>query len=328
MTTPEKIRFQCPRCGKRVSVPAEHAGKKGKCPGCEEVLRIPAVSAPSQPEAVMHGRRAKRAASESEMTRLRDAAFRGEATLVEALLLGDFDVNTPLPNGDRLIVSVVGMGDARLIITRLLVEHGADVNSQIGGGTLLRWISQDTFCDNKATIEYLKSKGAVARSADRKAPESRFEGDSKKGSDGDAGTQGTKQPTKMELGEGIMILRFPQASLTQHRNHVELIREVNNKGAFPALRVYSLVPKSSMTDSSRLIVLTGSMAEAQKVSNVYYTPEAESYVNRKLNGDWAAINADSTSDNVPMPGCRVDIQSFQQRLDQVRQGDYAIEQIV
>jgi hypothetical protein len=137
-----------------------------------------------------------------------------------------------------------------------------------------------------------------------------------------------RQPIKMELGDGIMILRFPQASIAQNRNHIELIREVHAKGVFPQLRVYALVPKPSMSDGSHLIVVTGSVAEAQKVANVYYTPEAESYVNRRLSGNWTAINAESTSDNVPMPGCKVDLNSFQRRLDEVLQGDYTVEQIV
>jgi DNA-directed RNA polymerase subunit RPC12/RpoP len=32
-----KIRFQCANCGKAVSVPSQHAGKKAKCPGCRSV---------------------------------------------------------------------------------------------------------------------------------------------------------------------------------------------------------------------------------------------------------------------------------------------------
>jgi hypothetical protein len=37
----EKIRFPCPKCAKAVSVRAEHAGKRGKCPGCGSVVAIP-----------------------------------------------------------------------------------------------------------------------------------------------------------------------------------------------------------------------------------------------------------------------------------------------
>jgi membrane associated rhomboid family serine protease len=36
------IRFSCP-CGKKIKVPIKFAGKKGKCPKCGEVVRIPAT---------------------------------------------------------------------------------------------------------------------------------------------------------------------------------------------------------------------------------------------------------------------------------------------
>jgi hypothetical protein len=37
------IRFKCPHCGKEISAGDEHAGKKGRCPGCKELFQIPAV---------------------------------------------------------------------------------------------------------------------------------------------------------------------------------------------------------------------------------------------------------------------------------------------
>src|SRR5205823_6600478 len=38
-----KIRFLCPHCGKAVGVSAQHAGKRGRCPGCGTVIRTPAA---------------------------------------------------------------------------------------------------------------------------------------------------------------------------------------------------------------------------------------------------------------------------------------------
>ncbi|MFV0443559.1 MAG: PrsW family glutamic-type intramembrane protease [Planctomycetaceae bacterium] len=35
------ISFQCPHCGKTLRIPDQHAGKKGKCPGCKQLLSIP-----------------------------------------------------------------------------------------------------------------------------------------------------------------------------------------------------------------------------------------------------------------------------------------------
>jgi len=41
----EKIRFPCPRCAKPVSVARHHAGKRGRCPGCDSIVAIPAAPA-------------------------------------------------------------------------------------------------------------------------------------------------------------------------------------------------------------------------------------------------------------------------------------------
>jgi len=43
MAEKQKIHFRCPECDKPVSVASQHAGKRGKCPGCGAVLQIPAV---------------------------------------------------------------------------------------------------------------------------------------------------------------------------------------------------------------------------------------------------------------------------------------------
>ena len=40
----EKIRFKCPGCGKRVSIPVEQAGKTGHCPGCQEEITLPRIA--------------------------------------------------------------------------------------------------------------------------------------------------------------------------------------------------------------------------------------------------------------------------------------------
>ena len=37
----ETIQFQCSRCGKSLSAPADRAGKNGKCPSCGGAIQIP-----------------------------------------------------------------------------------------------------------------------------------------------------------------------------------------------------------------------------------------------------------------------------------------------
>ncbi len=39
------IKVRCAKCGKTLNIPDQFAGKKGKCPGCQEMLTIPAASA-------------------------------------------------------------------------------------------------------------------------------------------------------------------------------------------------------------------------------------------------------------------------------------------
>jgi prepilin-type processing-associated H-X9-DG protein len=41
------IRFNCPQCGMHVEVDDQYAGQSGPCPGCNQVITIPAVAAPT-----------------------------------------------------------------------------------------------------------------------------------------------------------------------------------------------------------------------------------------------------------------------------------------
>ncbi|MBN1360764.1 MAG: hypothetical protein JW993_09240 [Sedimentisphaerales bacterium] len=42
-----KLRFKCPHCGCKLSVPPDRAGRRGKCPRCSETLTVPAAPLPS-----------------------------------------------------------------------------------------------------------------------------------------------------------------------------------------------------------------------------------------------------------------------------------------
>jgi ankyrin repeat protein len=91
---------------------------------------------------------------------LYQAAVRGDLEKVQMLLKLGTDVNKPLENGNRVMLAVVGMGDARLPITKLLVAHGGDINTEISGVSMLRWINDPAFCENEETISFLRSRGA------------------------------------------------------------------------------------------------------------------------------------------------------------------------
>ena len=46
------LKFTCPHCRKGIRVKEEFAGKKGKCPACQQVLTIPGVTrSPAAPSA-------------------------------------------------------------------------------------------------------------------------------------------------------------------------------------------------------------------------------------------------------------------------------------
>jgi predicted nucleic acid-binding Zn-ribbon protein len=66
MSTDKKIRFCCSNCNRVVTVSVEHAGKKGKCPGCHEVVEIPR----SQLEVQIRELQNQIANSHTEATRL------------------------------------------------------------------------------------------------------------------------------------------------------------------------------------------------------------------------------------------------------------------
>lgn len=48
MSDGAKISFQCSLCGKSLSVPSQHAGKFGKCPGCQQKLTVPQLPAEAE----------------------------------------------------------------------------------------------------------------------------------------------------------------------------------------------------------------------------------------------------------------------------------------
>lgn len=41
------VHFRCPACGRMLRVSGDKAGQSGKCPGCGEVVQIPAAEHPA-----------------------------------------------------------------------------------------------------------------------------------------------------------------------------------------------------------------------------------------------------------------------------------------
>ena len=83
------------------------------------------------------------------------AAVAGNLHAVTRCLDMGIDPNWPRRNGTDVLRDIVGMGDARLEITKLLISRGADPN--VGTIPVLRQIQGSAFCDNGKTIAFLRS---------------------------------------------------------------------------------------------------------------------------------------------------------------------------
>jgi hypothetical protein len=83
------------------------------------------------------------------------AAVAGDLRMVARCLDIGIDPNWPRRNGTDVLRDIVGMGDARLEITKLLISRGANLNA--GAIPVLRQIQGPVFCDNERTIAFLRS---------------------------------------------------------------------------------------------------------------------------------------------------------------------------
>ena len=52
----QKLKFPCPHCGRKLRVPADRAGQRGKCPRCKKPLTVPVTPPPSGGIAAEGGR--------------------------------------------------------------------------------------------------------------------------------------------------------------------------------------------------------------------------------------------------------------------------------
>ena len=83
------------------------------------------------------------------------AAVNGDLRVATRCLDLGIDPNWPRRNGTDVLRDIVGMGDARLEITKILISRGADPN--VGTIPVLRQIQGSAFCDNEKTIAFLRA---------------------------------------------------------------------------------------------------------------------------------------------------------------------------
>ncbi|MFA6166580.1 MAG: hypothetical protein WC700_08195 [Gemmatimonadaceae bacterium] len=126
------------------------------------------------------------------------------------------------------------------------------------------------------------------------------------------------------LGAGTNILKFPAGHEAAYINHLRFVEALKAKGAYPALAVYGLKP-ARPGSGPLLIVVTGSIADTQRLPKVFYTPEAEAVVRESFSDDWNAINPASSVANVADPGSSVDLGVFNALVAGIERGEYVAE---
>ena len=126
------------------------------------------------------------------------------------------------------------------------------------------------------------------------------------------------------LGAATTILVFPPGFEVPYDNHLALTRTLKVAGVYPALKAYGLAAPPGGKPTPRLILITGTVQEAQKLSEVFYSREAESFVARQLKGDWNAINPAASVANVADPGGPPDLKSFEAVMAEIRAGRFEV----
>jgi hypothetical protein len=133
-----------------------------------------------------------------------------------------------------------------------------------------------------------------------------------------------KNGRDVALGEATTILVFPPGFEVQYDHHLALTRRLKVAGVYPALKAYGLAAEPAGKPAPRLILITGTAAEAQKLPEAFYAREAELFVTRQLGGDWNAINPAASVANVADPGGPPDLKSFETVMAEIRAGRFVV----
>ena len=133
-----------------------------------------------------------------------------------------------------------------------------------------------------------------------------------------------KNAKDIALGAATTILVFPPGFEVPYDNHLALTRTLKVAGVYPALKVYALAAPPGGKPSPRLILMTGTVQEAQKLPEAFYAREAEMFVARQLAGDWNAINPAASVANVADPGGPPDLKSFEAVMAEIRAGRFEV----
>ncbi len=131
----------------------------------------------------------------------------------------------------------------------------------------------------------------------------------------------------VEFGKGTTILQFPPGWEKQYENHLKLIAHLQALAVYPRVKVFGLKARAPHAESSRMIILTGSVSELQHLDKVYYKKEAEDFIAREHKNNWDAIEPKSSVGNIPKPGYGLDLSGFEAKILSVHR-DYEVEQVL
>jgi len=126
------------------------------------------------------------------------------------------------------------------------------------------------------------------------------------------------------LAAATSVLVFPPGFELQYERHLALTRALKVAGVYPALKVYGLAAQAPDPPAPRLILMTGSAAETQRLAEAFYTREAEAFVARECGNDWNAINPAASVSNLAEQGLPVDKRSFDAVMAELRSGRYLV----
>ncbi len=133
-----------------------------------------------------------------------------------------------------------------------------------------------------------------------------------------------KNARDIALGAATTILVFPPGFEVQYDHHLAFTRALKVAAVYPALKAYGLTAQPGGKPAPRLILLTGTVQEAQKLPEAFYMREAETFVARQLGGDWNAINPAASVGNVADPGGPPDLKSFEAVMAEIRAGRFVV----
>ena len=126
------------------------------------------------------------------------------------------------------------------------------------------------------------------------------------------------------LGAATTILVFPPGFEVPYDQHLAFTRTLKISGVYPALKVYGLAAPPGGKPTPRLILITGTVPDVQKLPEAFYTREAETFVARQLGGDWNAINPAASVANVADSGGPPDLKSFEAVMTEIRAGRFEV----